>query len=355
MILHDFEYERPDTLEQACLLLRRLGPAARVMAGGTDLLPNMRVEIIQPVTVISLGAIVPAPPKREPDRSLRLDALSRLADLQDSALVREAAPMLSEAAHTVAGNQIRNMGTLGGNLCQETRCLYLNQKHDYQFAGPCFKRGGNCCYPYPGNASDTCWSVFMSDTAPALIALGAELEILGEQGTRRIPVEQLYTGSGLKPLSLGESELIRAVIVPPQPRQFGWGYHKSARRGGLEFGMAVIAATLQLGSDHKTCTGTRIAMGAIRERPVRAFATERSLAGCVLDEQAISQAAESAAQEANPLPHHGFTRNYLRDNIRVHLRRVLTTAAKRARGEFSTAGAPGRTVSAGNGGQRGGL
>ncbi len=330
MILFDFDYERPGTLEEAVALLARLGRDARPLAGGTDLLPCMRMENIKPAVLVSLSAIEPQLPAVLPDGSLRIDALSKLATLTHSPLVMERAGMLARSAHAVGGNQIRQMGTLGGNLCQETRCLQLDQRHDYQFVAPCFKRGGDCCYPFPRNKPDTCWSVYVSDVAPALVALDAEIEILGEAGLRRVRAEELYTGNGLTPLALGHAELVRAVVVPAARPLSGWGYHKSSVRGGLEYGMAVMASMLQLAEDGRTCTAARIAIGAVRERPVRPTAAERSLVGVALDEERLAQAAAAASREIDPLPHHGFTKRYLMDNIRVHLRRTLARALERA-------------------------
>ncbi len=331
MILFDFDYERADTLEEAVALLARLQGDARALAGGTDLLPSMRMENIKPGLLVSLGAIEPSEPELLADGSIRIDALSRLASLENSGFLRSKVPMLAQSAHVVGGNQIRQMGTLGGNLCQETRCMQQDQKHDYQFVAPCFKRGGECCYPFPRNGRDICWSVHMSDIAPALIALDAQLDILGEAGSRRIRVEELYTGNGVKPLRLGHAELLRAVYIPPAPRGYTWGFHKSTVRGGLEFGMAVIAVALRLAQDGKTCTDARIVIGAVREGPVRAAAAERSLKGAVLDQERLAQAAAKASKEINPLPHHGFTKRHLMDNIRVYLRRTLVQALERAR------------------------
>ncbi|OFZ87467.1 MAG: hypothetical protein A2V78_17725 [Betaproteobacteria bacterium RBG_16_64_18] len=331
MIFFDFDYQRAQTLEDAVALLARLQGGARALAGGTDLLPSMRMENIKPDLLVSLSAIEPGEPQMLADGSIRIDALSRLASLENSSVLRSKVPMLAQSAHVVGGNQIRQMGTLGGNLCQEIRCLYLDQKHDYQFVAPCYKRGGECCYPFPRNRPDTCWSVYMSDIAPALIALDAQVEILGETGSRCIRVEELYTGNGLEPLRLGHAELLRAVVIPPSPRGFGWGFHKSTVRGGLEFGMAVIAVSLQLAQDGKTCTDARMVIGAVREGPARPAAAERSLTGAVLDEARLAQAAAEASKEINPLPHHGFTKRHLMDNIRVYLRRTLAQAMERAR------------------------
>ncbi len=331
MILSDFDYERADSLEDAVALLGRMGADARPLAGGTDLLPSMRMDNVRPGLLVSLTGIEPRPPEALQDGSIRIDALSRLANLENSDLLRSRVPMLAESAHVVGGNQIRQMGTLGGNLCQETRCLQLDQRHDYQFVAPCFKRGGECCYPYPRNGPDTCWSVYMSDIAPALIALDARIEILGEAGSRSVRAEEFFSGNGLKPVRLGHSDLVRAVTVPPAPRGFGWGFHKSTVRGGLEFGMAVIAVALRLADDGKTCAEARIVVGAVREGPVRASAAERALAGAALDDERLASAAGEASREINPLPHHGFTKRHLMDNIRVYLRRTLAKAVERVR------------------------
>ena len=327
MIDFDFDHERPGTLAEAVKLLDRHGSGGRVMAGGTDLLPNMRVNILRPTTLISLNEIKAEAPKRDAAGTIRIDALTRLATIADSALIKRNLPLLAESVCAVGSNQIREMGTLGGNLCQETRCLYLNQRHDYQFVAPCFKRGGTCCYPFPQNKPDTCWSVYMSDVAPALIALDAEIEMIGQNGVRRIAIVDLFTGSGLTPLSLNPGEIISAVIVPPQPNGAGFGYHKSARRGGLEFAMAVMASRLRISADRKTCTDVRIAIGAVRERPVRMLAAERVLAGAALNDASIAAAVAAALEELKPLPHHGFTKSYIVDNIRVYLQRVLKCAA----------------------------
>ncbi len=331
MILFDFGYERARTAEDAVARLVRLGGEARLLAGGTDLLPNMRCELVRPATLVSLNGVSPEPPSLGDDGGARIDAFTRLATLERSDFIRERVPMLAVAARAVGSQQVREMGTLGGNLCQETRCLYLNQGHDYQFSAPCYKRGGECCYPFPRNKPEVCWSVYMSDLAPALLALGASIELLGERGPRRLAMEELFSGNGLRPLTLGPCELVRAVTIPPRPARSGWGFHKSTVRGGLEFGMAVCAVFLRLRADGKTCDEARIALGAIRERPLRAHKAEQLLVGCVLDRAALGRAAAEAAKEANPLPHHGFSKRILADNLQVYVRRTLEQALERTK------------------------
>lgn len=332
MILYEFEYERARSVSDAAALLARLGPGARLMGGGTDLLPNMRLEIARPTAIVGLTGIEAAEPSMTPEGGLRIDGLTTLAAVTRSGLISTMAPMVAESARVVGSNQVREMGTLAGNLCQDSRCLQLNQKHDFQFKAPCFKRGGECCYPFPRNRPGTCWSVYMSDVAPALISLNAELETLRGEGERRFAIENLFTGDGANPIGLDAGEIIRAIVIPPTPAGFGWGYHKSSRRGGFEFGMSVIAVALSLDADEQSCAAARIVIGAIRERPMQARKAEQALVGQPINDKLIASVVAAAIEEVNPLPHHGFSRSYLIDDIRVYLRRVLLQAIERARG-----------------------
>ncbi|MBF0356120.1 MAG: FAD binding domain-containing protein [Alphaproteobacteria bacterium] len=330
MILFDFEHESPSSTEAAVARLNEVGEEARFLAGGTDMIPNMRIGIVKPECLISLTSIPYAPPALDAKGWLEIDALTRLSEIEHSKLVGDAAPMLAASAHSVAGNQIRQVATLGGNLCQETRCLYLNQKHDFQFVEPCFKRGGDCCYPFPKNKKNVCWSVYMSDIAPVLVALNAEVSVLGAGGEVRLPIAALFTGDGLRPHTLNPGELIRRIHIPPAPSHFGWGYHKSTVRGGLEFATALMAVALEVRANGLVCSDARIAIGAVNEGPVRLDKTEASMKGLELNPANLRMLADQASQEVNPLPHHGFSKPYLRDNIRVHLKRTLALAVERA-------------------------
>jgi len=165
MRLPKFEHLQPASREEASRLLEEYGSRARLVAGGTDLYPRMKYGLACPEVLISLRGLASTPPFVGPNGELHVGALMTLADLARSETVLEKAPLLTEAALSVASNQIRHMGTLGGNLCQETRCFYYNQTHTFQFIEPCFKRKGNLCYHIPKGKK--CWAVFSSDTAPA--------------------------------------------------------------------------------------------------------------------------------------------------------------------------------------------
>jgi CO/xanthine dehydrogenase FAD-binding subunit len=330
VIFFDFDYARPDSLDDALQLLASSGSDAQLMAGGTDLIPNMRAEVVRPNLLISLSNVKPADPIEEVDGTIVIDALTTLTTLDRSPLLNAKLPMLSLSARVVGSNQVRTTGTIGGNLCQENRCLYLNQRHDYQFKPECYKLGGDCCYPFPGVESNVCWSVHMSDIAPALIALDAELALIGNARNRRVKVADLFTGNGMQPLTIGRDEMIRTVVIPPRSTNSGWGYHKSTVRGGLEYATSVVAVSLSMHDGH--CSNAHIAIGAVSEGPQRADKSEKLLEGAPLITDTIAAAADAAVDEIRILAHHGFTKGYLKENIRVHLRRALMDAAARASG-----------------------
>jgi xanthine dehydrogenase iron-sulfur cluster and FAD-binding subunit A len=193
------------------------------------------------------------------------------------------------AAGRVATREIRNMGTLGGNLCQETRCLYFNQKHTFQFRDPCFKRGGDKCYFIPKGKN--CWAVFMSDLAPALFSLDARIDIVGSEGVRQAAVDELYTHDPLRPISLKRDEIITKIMIPEKTEPNGCGFAKFTMRGGMEFAGVNVAVFLEAEQDRLTCKRARITVGAVSEGPQRAFATESFLKEKRLSDETIEAAS----------------------------------------------------------------
>jgi 4-hydroxybenzoyl-CoA reductase subunit beta len=320
--LPEFDYETPKSQKDAVDLLLKLGEDAALSAGGTDLIPNMKNGTIRPKTLISLKNLSAEKERLTKDGSLRLDALSTLAEIAESPLIKAKAPSLAEAAFQVGGQQIRNRASLGGNLCQETRCLYLNQSHGFQFVAPCYKRDGDCCYPYPAGKR-SCRSVFMSDIAPVLMTLGAQLVILDSSGDKRIDINDFYTGDGLRPLKLAPAEMITAIVIPPQSQKMQCHFVKATPRGGLEFAMVSVAIALTIDAQDKKCTKALIAVGSINTSPLRAFKAEQEIAGHKLDEALAADIARTVAGEVKALPHHGYSRGYLKQLVKVHAKRSL--------------------------------
>jgi 4-hydroxybenzoyl-CoA reductase beta subunit len=325
MHLPKFAYLKPASVEEAVSLLDVHRPDAGAVAGGTDLLPRMKYGLNPPKALIRLKEIKPRPPVLTGKHTLVVDALMTLSAITRSEVILPAAPLLCEAAAGVASQEIRNMATLGGNLVQDTRCLYYNQKHDFQYISPCFKRSGNHCFFIPNGKK--CWAVFMADTAPALIALDAAIEITGTAGVRTCPLIEFYSGDAVRPFNLTPDEIITAVSIPSPPPLRGTAFTKFSLRGGVEFAGLSVAVALDLQDDGKTCLQARIAIGAVSAAPLRARRTESLISGKPLTASRLAEAAELAAAEIQPVPHHGFSKSYLSECLRVHTRRALTAAA----------------------------
>jgi len=325
MHLPRFAHLSPGSIQEAIDLLNKY-PRCAVMAGGTDLLPRMKYRLTAPETVISLKHVRSKPPMVTPQGYLVLDALMTLNTIGRSPLIRERVPILAEAVQVVASNEIRNMGTIGGNLCQQTRCLYYNQRHRFQFVAPCYKRGGDSCYFIPKGKK--CWAVFMSDTAPALISLGAEIRIMGPEGIREMPLEELYTGDARRPLALDPNEILFEVSIPPwSSGRHGEAFFKLSLRGGLEFAALSAAAVIEEKEDKKARYRARLTVGGVSARPKRARKGEAILAEGEFCEDLFSEVAGSVAKEIDPVPHHGYSRAYLAEALRVSTRAVLTRAS----------------------------
>ena len=324
MHLPRFRYIGASSLELASQILQEK-PDAVLMAGGTDLLPRMKYRLDSPGSIISLRANRAADPTITPDGGLILDPLMTLSEVSCSSMVRERTPILSDAAFRVASQEIRNMGTLGGNLCQETRCLYYNQRHSFQFIEPCLKRGGDICYFIPGGKK--CMAVFMSDTAPALISLGARIRITG-RAQREIALEELYTGQAEKPLALDRGEVLSRIVVPGAHGDRGMAFVKISPRGGLEFATLSVALVLAL-TEGQTCNRARITVGAVGPAPVRALSAELMLSGKSLTDELFSRVAAEVATEVRPVPHHGHSRAYLKECLRAGTTQALHAAAAR--------------------------
>ena len=324
MHLPRFRHLSATSFEEAVSLLNEY-PDAALMAGGTDLLPRMKYRLDSPEVMVSLKAMSAVSPSVTPEGDLALDPIMTLTAVNRSDMVRDWAPLLSEAAQRVATHEIRNMGTLGGNLCQQTRCLYYNQRHSFQFVEPCYKRGGDICYFIPKGKK--CWAVFMADTAPPLISLGVQVKIIGQE-VRQIPLEHLYTGEAEKPLAMASGEVLSQILIPRGPDNRGAAFSKSSLRGGLEFATLSVAAVLDMEDDGEACSKARLTIGAVSAAPLRARKAESALAGKRLSKELFSQVADQVVAEISPVPHHGHSRAYLTECLRAETRQALCSAAE---------------------------
>jgi len=327
MHLPKFEHLYPASLKEAARLLKKHGANARLAAGGTDLFARMKYGLAQPEVVISLKGLSVDFPAVIKGGELHLNALMPLADVAHTAEIRERAPLLAEASMSVGSNQIRQMGTLGGNICLENRCSYYNQSHTFQFIEPCFKRKGSLCYLIPKGKK--CVAVFQADTVPALICLDAEVEIIAADNSRQLLLEKLYTGDALKPLALSQDEIVGKVIIPqPEPVR-GTAFSKFSLRGGVEFAALTVAVRLDVADKGENCYAARITVGAISAKPVRALKAEKTMVGEALSDKLFHEIAGMVASEIHPVMHHGYSIPFLKECLKTQTYRTLVRGAER--------------------------
>ena len=286
-----FDHRAPRTVAEAAKILAGEGPAAMLIAGGTDLLPNMKRKHQTPKCLVSLRGI------RELKNVSNGGGVTFGSGLTLSEIVRnEKTPTaLRQAAHQVATPLLRNMATLGGNLCLDTRCTYYNQNYEWREAiGFCLKKDGQTCWV--ATASKRCVAVSSTDTAPALIALNASVVLEGSSGTREMPVEHLYKNDGIEYLSRKPDEILTAVKIPS-----GWKstYWKLRRRGSFDFPILGVAVALKFSG--KTIEDARVALGASASRPFLVEKASAYLKGKGLTDDVIAEASSLVASRAKPM------------------------------------------------------
>jgi 4-hydroxybenzoyl-CoA reductase subunit beta len=290
---------------EAATMLAAEGTEAMLLAGGTDLLPNMKRRQQVPRTLIGLRRIPELREVRDDGGGLGLGAGLTLTRVAGDPRVRGEYTGLFQAAAQVATPHLRNMGTLGGNLCLDTRCNYYDQSYEWRKAIDfCMKKDGEICWVAP--ASRRCLAVSSTDTAPALIALGARVRLASDhEGERTIPVGELYENDGIRYLTRRPDEVLTEVILRPAD---GWRstYWKLRRRGSFDFPVLSVAAAAKLGRAGAV-EHARIVLGAVASRPLECADAANSLAGRALTDAAIEEAATTAAKLAKPMDNTDFT------------------------------------------------
>ena len=324
MRLPPFRYLAPPTVAGAVRLLVEHGREAMLVAGGTDLYPNMKRLQMEPRVLIGLRGIRDLTGIQGSAREgLVVGAGATLTRVAGHPEVAAHYPALARAAGVVSTPQLRNMGTLGGNVCVDTRCNYYNQSYEWRRAiGFCMKRDGDICLVAPGSAR--CWAVSSSDTAPVLWALGAEATLAGPRGERTIPVSGLFRDDGIEYLGKGPDEVLTELRLPPVD---GWRatYWKLRRRGAFDFPVLGVAAAVRL--DGGVCREARIVLGAVASTPREVPEAARALVGQPFGAEAITRAAEAAARPAKPLDNTDLVYHYRKRMTRVYVARALRELA----------------------------
>ncbi len=302
-----FSYLKAKSVKEAVSGLAQSN--ARVHAGGTDLLGCMRDHVFDTDTVVSISGLTELKGISEtPEGGLRIGALTTITGISDSPVIKERYPALARAALEVASPQLRNQGTIGGNLCQKPRCWYY--RGDFH----CLRKGGNMCYAVNGEnhyhcifGGDGCYIVHPSDTAPVLVAYGAAVDIAGPSGMRKVSLDQFFVPPSkdvTKETVLEANEIVTGVILPPPLAGLKSTYRKVRARRSWDFALAGVALTLQITGDK--VTDARIVLSGAAPVPWRQVDAERSLIGKALDPDTVRQAAALSVAKAQPLKHNAY-------------------------------------------------
>ncbi len=321
--LPPFQYRAPHSLAEAAHMLSQEGERAMLVAGGTDLFPNMKRRQFTPPVVIGLRGI---PSLKSIDGSseqgLRIGSGVTLTTLAEHPLVLRHYPALATAAGSVSTPQLRNVGTIGGNLFLDTRCNYYNQTEFWrQSIGYCMKKDGDVCLVAPG--SPRCWAISSADTAPVLVSLNAQARLVSVRGERLVAVRKLFRDDGMYPYTRASDEILSEIILPPAD---GWRsvYLKLRRRGSFDFPILGVAVALCTASDG-TVKDARITLGAVASYPVEATEAAALLIGQRLTPEIIHEVATLAAKRAKPLDNADLTINYRKQVTPIYIRRALSS------------------------------
>jgi 4-hydroxybenzoyl-CoA reductase subunit beta len=320
-----FRFRAPMTVHDAAAWLAESPADTMLVAGGTDLVPNMKRRQQVPRTIVSLRHVEALSGIKNDDNSLAIGAMTTLSTLVEDARLRATQTGLWQAAAQIATPHLRNMGTLGGNLCLDTRCNYYDQTEEWRRAiGFCMKKDGAICWV--ATSSQRCLAVSSTDTAPMLQALDARVRLVSSAGERTIPVADLFANDGMHYLTRRPDEVLTTIDVPVRS---GWRstYWKLRRRGSFDFPVASVAAVVEL--DGPTVTRARVVLGAVASRPMGAPKAEAILAGQRLTDEVIQAAADAAYEVAKPMDNTDFELVWRKKVVRS----LVASALREIRGD----------------------
>lgn len=326
MRLPDFQYIEPESIKEACSFLKDHGQGCRVIGGGTDLLPSMKQRIFKPDTLVHLGGISNLNRmKFDKDAGLRIGPSVNLRTLERDPLVLEKYPVLSDATGQIGSIQLRQMGTVGGNLSLDTRCYYYNQSDFWRKCRPkCIKMSGEKCNALGGGKK--CFAVFSGDLAPVLITLNTKITLTSSIGERTLLLNDFYTGDGAIPFASSPEEIITSIEVPPIPKDTFTCYLKYRIRKSIDFPVASVAATLTVEGKEKICQGVKVVIGAVGPRPLVVEGLEELMMGRRMESSLIEEASDLAFRTAKPILNTASSPAYRKRMIKVFVESALTQA-----------------------------
>lgn len=324
-----FEVREPTTVAEAVELLGHYRDRARILAGGTDLVPNMKHEVEVPEVVISLGRVEALRYVTEEADAVRIGPLVTLDALAQHPRVGALFPSLVDAVSQIAGPQLRAMGTLGGNVCLDTRCVYINQSYFWRQAlGFCLKKDGTVCHVVAGGRR--CVAAASNDSAPVLMTLGAQLTLSSAAGERRLPIDDFYVGNGAFNQDRGRAELLTEIVVPkPAPGTLA-AYTKLRTRAAIDFPELGVAVRAEL-DPAGLLRSLDVCLTALGARPVHVAKLEGFL-GRPLDATTIADIGTVAYERTKPLTNIATDPAYRREMVPVFVRRAFQRALARRDG-----------------------
>jgi len=307
--MKSFNLAEPQSIEQALALLSKGGEKVILMSGGTDLITEIKEGVAEPDIVIDLKTIPGLSYIKKENDGVRIGGLTTVADLARDPLIRQEYPGLQQAALAVATPQIRNVGTVGGNLCQRPRCWYYR---DAQVI--CRKKGGNQCYAFKGRnkyhailGGGMCYIVYPSDLAPALISFDAQVMVSSPRGEKTLPLADFYalpSKNIRRENILGPDELLREVKIPPAKKEDKSTYIKLKERGAWDF--ALVSAAVKGTAAGAGMADLRIILGGVAPVPWRFGKTEQALTKKKIAEALVREAARAELSGAKPLAENGY-------------------------------------------------
>ena len=325
LTLPKFAWSRPATLDEALAILAAHPGECLVVAGGTDVVPNLKHRLHEPKRIVHLGGVAELRGITMGADGLTVGALATLTELATHADVRRLLPGLAGAAGAVASPQIRNMGTVGGNLGLDTRCTYYNQTFFWREAlGFCLKKDGTRCHVVP--QGKRCVAAHSSDVAPVWIALGASVEIASAGGARRtIEVDAFFVGDGVHNNVLQPGELVTRVRVPAASLGQRTAYRKLRPRAAIDFPMLSVAVAGALAGDG-TVASLRVVVSALGAKPKLVGSLDALAVGRRWDAALAEAVAAAAHKQCHPLPNVPYDTDWRRDMVPVFVKRALADA-----------------------------
>ncbi len=319
--LPPFRYHRPGTVGEAVALLAEHAGDVLPVAGGTDLMPNMKHRLFEPGHLVALKGVAELRGIGEVDGYLRIGAAETLTSVSTNPRVRERFPSLAAAAGHVAGPQLRNMGTLGGNLCLDTRCTYYNQSAFWRGAlGHCLKKDGTVCHVT--RVGKKCVAAHSADTPPVLMTLEAAAVLVGPAGRREVPVREFFVADGIANTVREPGEIVTELRIPL--RSAGWrtGYAKLRQRSSIDFPLLTVAVAADVDDrgSVRTLAGVVTGLGA---RPRELSGWQEIAEGRVLNDDVVTELAERAFKQCHPLENIIVDPEWRRAMVPVYVRKAL--------------------------------